>query len=161
MHLPTFTPETIGMVDGKAELTGAISSEEYLGKRWIGENWIGYIGREGEPPTRGRWFAEDGGWRFLSENAGASGYTAGESLTIYEGYWGERAYMVLTPLTWMEQHYVAKKEGDHDHCDICWATIFPDDPEYFKSSEEDVVCPACYENFVLPRSLDFIEVTQG
>jgi len=159
MNLPTFTPDHIGEVDHKAELSGSVSSEECLGQKWIGERWIGYIGREGEPPVEGRWFPEDGRWRFVSKKLESLDFQRGQALQLYDGYWGERAYIVLAGLAWTEGRFVAKKEWDHDHCGICWATISPNAPQYYRSSERDIVCPDCYKSFVLLRSLSFIELT--
>jgi len=159
MNLPTFTPEHISKGDHKTVLTGSVSSQEYLGQKWIGERWIGYIGRAGEPPVEGRWFPERGQWRFLIENPISFNFQRGLPLNIYDGYWGERAYIVLAALRWTEERFEAKKEWDHDHCGICWATICPDAPQYFLSNERDIVCPGCYKSFILIRSLSFIQPT--
>lgn len=157
MNFPTFTPESICEVDHKTELIGSVSSEDYLGQNWIGDRWIGYIGLEGEPPIEGRWFPENGIWRFVSENPKSLDFQMGKPLQLYDGYWGERVYIVLAKLTWAEEQFVVKKEWDHDHCGICWATIAPAAPKYFRSSEQDIVCPNCYKNYVLLCSLSFIE----
>ena len=159
MNLPTFTPDHIGKLDHQAELTGSVSSERYLGQKWIGERWIGYIGREGEPPVKGRWFPEHGQSRFVSEDPKSPDFQRGEPLELYDGYWGERAYIVFARLGWTEQQFVTKRESDHDHCGICWATISSDNPQYFLSSEQNIVCPDCYDRFVLLRSLSFIRPT--
>lgn len=157
MNLPTFTPDYICEGDNKTELTGSVSSEEYLSQKWIGERWIGYIGREGEAPMQGRWFPEEGHWRFLGENPKLLEFPIGQPLQLYDGYWGERVCVVLAGFSWNEEQFAAKKNWDHDHCGICWAKISPDAPQYFSSSERAIACPDCYHRYVLPRSLSFIE----
>lgn len=47
---------------------------------------------------------------------------------------------------------------DHEHCDICWGTISPKTDTVAMFSEPDHwICRRCYERFVVPRSLDFID----
>ena len=161
MNLPTFTPERVDTADQKIELVGQVSAKVCMDQNWIGERWIGYIGRDEEPPVEGRWFPENERWRFVSKNPKASEFQIGQRLQLYDGYWGERAYIVLAPMIWTEKHFEAKKQWDHDHCGICWATIDPVAPRHFRSSERDVVCPNCYENYVQLRSLSFIQPTQN
>ena len=119
----------------------------------------GYIGREAMPPVSGRWFSEGDRWRFVTDERRSLDFQVGDPLQLYDGYWGERAYIVLASLTWTEEQFVAKKEWDHDHCGICWATIYPDAPKYFRSSDRDIVCPNCYEQYVQTHSLGFIRPT--
>jgi hypothetical protein len=161
MNLPSFTPERVDTIDQKVQLVGQVSSKVCIGQNWIGERWIGYIGRDEEAPVEGRWFAEDERWRFTSENPKAADFQVGQRLQLYDGYWGERAYIVLAPMAWTEAQFEAKKEWDHDHCGICWATICSEAPTHFQSSERNVVCPNCYEKYVQLRSLSFIQPTQN
>lgn len=161
MKLPTFTPKRVDVADEKVQIIGVVSAEVYMGQNWIGERWIGYIGRAGEPPVNGRWFEENELWRFVSENPKTSEFKVGEQLQLYDGYWGERAYIVLAQMTWAEVRFEAKKQWDHDHCGICWATIDTQSPRCFRSSERDVICPNCYDLFVQLQSLAFIEPTQN
>ena len=161
MNLPTFTPERLDAADEKTHLVGQVSTEVYGGRNWIGEGWIGYIGRDGEPPVEGRWYQENDRWRFVSANPKTSKFEVGEQLQLYDGYWGERAYIVLAPLTWTEARFEAKEQWDHDHCGICWAAIDTRAPRCFRSSERDVICPNCYDLYVQFQSLAFIEQSQG
>lgn len=161
MNLPTFRPERVEAADEKVQITGEVSARVYMGQNWIGEMWIGYIGRNGEPPVKGRWFQENECWRFVSENRKASNFKVGDPLHFYDGYWGERACIVLAPMTWTERQFEAGKHWDHDHCGICWAKIGTDSSRYFESSERDVICPDCYVQYVQLRSLAFIEPTQN
>ena len=50
-------------------------------------------------------------------------------------------------------------EGDHDHCGICWATIYPDALKYFRSSDRNIPCPNPCERYVQTHSLGFIQPT--
>jgi hypothetical protein len=161
MNLPTFTPERVDAADERIQIVGNVSAQVYMGQNWIGERWIGYIGRDGEPPVEGRWVQEGERWRFVSENPRTSKFKVGEPLRLYDGYWGERAYIVLAPMNWTEARFEAKKQWDHDHCGICWATIDADAPRHYRSSERDVICADCYGRYVQLRSLAFIEPTQN
>ena len=159
MDLPTFTPEEVHELDQKVELAGSVSAEIYLGQNWIGERWIGYIGRVGMPPVRGRWFSDGDRWRFITDERRSLDFHPDEPLQLYDGYWGERAYIVLAPMIWTEEQFVAKKDWDHDHCGICWGTIHSDAPKHFRGSDRDIVCPDCYERYVVTRCLEFIQPT--
>ena len=45
----------------------------------------------------------------------------------------------------------------HEHCAICWETISPTkQPEGCLTGEDTWVCVACYEKYVVPKSLDFM-----
>lgn len=99
---------------------------------------------------------------------------AGESIRYLDGYWGERALIVLDrSLIWQELtfeprdatriHLDGKKEEipggwDHEHCAICWAKISQHEkPVFMESSEDDCVCLDCFRNHVEARSIDFAE----
>jgi hypothetical protein len=46
---------------------------------------------------------------------------------------------------------------DHEHCEICWATISLVDDSIAMFSEPDHwVCCSCYQQFIVPQSLGFI-----
>jgi len=100
---------------------------------------------------------------------------------IYEyldGYWGERAAIVLdsrriwnkvffkprdaikTMLQSGDQKLV--KDGwDHEHCCVCWATISRNEQScYMVSDKKDCLCLSCYENYVAKKDLSFVNVEQ-
>lgn len=100
----------------------------------------------------------------------------GESIPYIDGYWGERALIVLDrSLDWQECTFGPRDAiktfhngrteeipggWDHEHCAICWATISQKENQVFmKSSQDDCVCLDCFRNHVEPRSIDFIEET--
>lgn len=158
MSLPRFTPHRISEHDGKIEIVGSASSENYRGQVWLGEKWIGYVGRVGEAPIKGRWFPAGSQWKFVSEDRQALTLKTEEELCLFDGYWGERAFIVLAPITWKKEEFVPTKQWDHEHCGICWATIAPtSSTTFFRSGERDIVCPDCYQRYVTARSLPFIE----
>ncbi|MBA4136213.1 MAG: hypothetical protein C0518_02715 [Opitutus sp.] len=158
MSLPRFTPHHVSEHDGKIEIVGSASADNYRGRVWLGEKWIGYVGRVGEAPIEGRWFSAGSQWKFVSEDRQALTIKKEEALCLYDGYWGERAYMVLAPLTWTKEEFVPTKQWDHEHCGICWFAIAPtSSPTFFRSSARGIVCPDCYQKYVTTRSLAFIE----
>ncbi|MCB1103329.1 MAG: hypothetical protein KDK74_01250 [Cephaloticoccus sp.] len=156
--LPRFKPQQVSEHDGKIEVVGSVSSDNFRGQVWLGAKWIGYIGRVGEAPIEGRWFPVGSQWKFVSEDRQALAFKKEEELCLYDGYWGERALIVLAPLSWKKEEFVPTKQWDHEHCGICWATIAASTSmTSFLSSERDIVCPDCYQKYVTARSLAFIE----
>jgi len=90
-----------------------------------------------------------------------------------DGYWGERVQLVFdNSLRWARVDFKPRdaiahrrdgskelvKEGwDHEHCDICWATIsLHENTSYMKSSDNDKVCLECFEKYVEKQCIDFI-----
>ena len=103
-----------------------------------------------------------------------------------DGYWGERTELVCDRSRgWRERRFEAADavgfsadrghmirkmsdslpaggtiiEGgwDHEHCEICWATISPaGEPIGMFAEPDHWVCCNCYHRFIVPRSLDFI-----
>lgn len=161
MNLPTFTPDQRAETDHTVELVGAVSTCVHFGQNWVGDSWIGYVGLDGAPPVKGRWLSIGNQWKFITDERSAADFHLYEPLQVYDGYWGERAFIVLASLTWRRETFLAKKEWDHEHCSICWETIASHSPEYFLSNERDAVCPECYRRYVLTRSLDFIVPTSN
>jgi hypothetical protein len=88
----------------------------------------------------------------------ASSLQLGTAYRYFDGYWGERARLVLDPgLTWGEHDFVQKASNDHDHCAICWATIsMIENTNHMRSSSGAAICHGCHQGYVLRRSIDFI-----
>jgi hypothetical protein len=116
---------------------------------------------------------------------------AGESYPYVDGYYGERAELVLDPArTWRQAEFRptdairvpdagggmwvrpagATPQGgellpggwDHEHCSICWERIGGGGQAAgFVSGEDDWVCGECYRQFVAPRSLAFVTWQTG
>lgn len=111
---------------------------------------------------------------------------AGNSYTYLDGYWGERAELVLDrSVQWKPAAFepqdavqyatpdgtartvfradappggtVVPKGWDHDHCEICWATISQATSDRgYLTSDHRWVCTVCYDAYVVNRSLEFV-----
>ena len=124
---------------------------------WIGENWIGYIYTGEGPFIRGRFREVDldaSTCAFYPDDATAiSGLRSSVSYPYLDGYWGERAQLVLDEhRNWERREFepsdalryptstggsmvtrssadaptggeVIQGGWDHEHCEICWETI--------------------------------------
>jgi hypothetical protein len=104
-------------------------------------------------------------------------FRIGSTYPLFDGYWGERTELVLdSSRNWQRIEFQPRDgvlyhndgrveviEGgwDHEHCSICWENISPDQPDnkygYFDQNN-DWVCQSCYEKYVIPKSLDFINL---
>jgi hypothetical protein len=109
----------------------------------------------------------------------------GETYAFFDGYWGERVDIVLgEPRRFGLAHFVpyevrrgaegawtpddgvthsdvraeiARGDPDHEHCAICsQKSGHGGDPSAHVSDRGEWVCDACYEGFVLPRSIGFV-----
>lgn len=136
-------------------LIGELSSTHYGSETWVQAGWIGDL-RVGNRFVTGRWSEAESEWAFSPENASAlETIGAAREFPVFEGYWGERAEVVLDEsLNWSESTW--SDPTDHDHCRVCWATISSEgNTLHFAASPTLRVCPACYSSFVRPRSIDF------
>lgn len=96
----------------------------------------------------------------------------GRTYKIVDGYYGWKAEPVLDrervwtrrvfePKDAIKTYYDGRREEipggwDHEHCEICYATISPKkQPEGYADQEDRWVCIRCYETYVQPRSLAF------
>jgi hypothetical protein len=106
-------------------------------------------------------------------------FKIGSAFPFLDGYWGERSHLVYdTSRDWQRVQFVPYDsafyhndgraeviEGgwDHEHCAICWQTISPSEPdnEYgYRDQDDTWVCQTCYEQYVVPKCLDFIILDQ-
>ena len=52
---------------------------------------------------------------------------------------------------------VIRDGWEHEHCDICMATISNNkNIVYMKSNNDDNICLDCFENYILKKNIDFI-----
>jgi hypothetical protein len=122
--------------------------------KWIEDNRIGYLKR-GHEFFEGRWHKSGENWSFTLKNkTDGANIKKNEIFECMEGYYGERAELVLSSLRWEEKVWDNKKS--HDHCDICWEAI-GGDGSYMKSSTNYSVCLNCYRTFVQTKNIDFVE----
>src|SRR5258707_171182 len=156
MSFPTFDVTEQRMDDGKAVLLGSVSSTEAAGNTWVADRYLGYL-KHGDSMVYGRWHSADDIWKFVVDKSqNTSALADANEFEILDGYWGERAELVLNRgITWRPDRWT--KTDDHDHCGICWATIAVTQNEnHFLATTGQRVCASCYQAYVRPRALDFI-----
>jgi len=145
---------------------------------WVGEGHIAYLYLNEDRFIEGKFRSVDESSKRVSFAIKNPDYIPevkpGESIPYFDGYWGERAIIVLDhSLEWNETSFKVRdavfhyKDGttkvepdvwDHEHCAICWATISENDNQrYMKSSQDDYVCLNCFRNYVEPKNIDFIQ----
>lgn len=144
---------------------------------WVGEGHFAYLYLDDDQIVEGK-------FRNVNESSNLAAFafsqpdsvpkiTSGASIPFFDGYWGERAQIVLDrSLEWHETTFKpsdaiksypgGRKEvipggWDHEHCAICWAKISQsENPIFKKSNQDDYVCLDCYANHITPRNIDFI-----
>jgi hypothetical protein len=104
-------------------------------------------------------------------------FKIGFTYPLLDGFWGKRAGLVLdVSRNWQRIEFQPRdavfyhndgrvediKNGwTHEHCLICMQTISTDEPENkfgYKDQDDVWICQSCYEKFVLPKSLEFINL---
>ncbi len=180
-QLPTFTVTAI------AECHATVSFDN---ERWIGENHIACVVVDSMRFIWGRLAEVDlsaGNCIIVADQCDElATLSNGQSYPRLDGYWGERAELVLDrSKKWEERTFtpvdavaftidggnlvrkvsdgptaegdVVKGGWDHEHCEICWATISrADNPTGIFAEPKHWICCDCYQRFVLPASLEFI-----
>jgi hypothetical protein len=103
----------------------------------------------------------------------------GNEYPLLAGYWGILAELVLNDSTiWKKIKFephdstvrypdgrvkIVKDGWDHEHCRICFQTISSvevDNEDGYVNEEGDWLCKSCYQNYVVKRSLGFINLGQ-
>jgi hypothetical protein len=136
-------------------LFGSVSSTEFGNETWIGDRWLGYL-KYGDALLYGRWYSYGQNWEFALHKPNT--LLATNEYQILDGYWGERAELVLNKdIVWQPQQWTVP--DDHDHCAICWSTISTfENQAHFIASTGERVCAPCYDAYVRTRALTFIPV---
>jgi hypothetical protein len=156
--LPTFDVFGKRSDDRGIVLFGCVSSTEFGRQTWIADRYLGYL-KHGDFLARGRWHAGGENWEFaLDESQTAEELPDVNEFQILDGYWGERAELVLDrKIVWQPERW--QVQDDHDHCAICWATICSTENQaHFIATTGERVCAACYQAYVSTRALSFIAV---
>jgi len=139
-------------------LVGRVSALQVFRETWIGDRYIGYL-LHGGHLLGGRWHRVDGAWGFLPRERTSVVPLPPSEFEVLGSYWGERADLVLgtLPDQWSEETWSDPKE--HGHCGICWETINSSGEQRYRRNavSNDVCCIGCYESYVVPRSLGFIQ----
>lgn len=173
---------------------GASRGGRYDPSPFIGEGWCGFVFTEKERFAQGRFTRVDPvqhTCEFLPDDPAATGcLRVGQSYPYLDGYWGERAELVLgAARTWCETAFqpadavrfktphgefwrrasdVEPADGtlisegwDHEHCSICWEKIGCFGQASGFLSEDDWVCGECFRQFVSPKSIAFVTWQKG
>jgi hypothetical protein len=105
----------------------------------------------------------------------AARFGVGNSYPCLDGYWGQLARLVFDQSKqWKRTQFepadstrffengrreVVPGGWDHEHCAICSEKISVATQAYGYRDEQDTwVCEHCYQHYVVPRSLAFVEV---
>ena len=156
---PKFSINKVFKIEEKVELVGTVSSDSFKNEKWIEDKWLGFL-RKNNLFIYGRWHKQDENWKFVIKPEDTLGinFFEGEELDAIDGYWGERVELIFDEnICWKEANY--KAQNDHNHCFFCWATISEvENKKYMLANERIGVCMSCYENYVIPKNLDFIVV---
>jgi hypothetical protein len=141
----------------KGSLVGQVTTERVCEEIWIGDRYIGYLIIE-DALIEGRWHRVEEGWSFIAGSFEALPSKLPQECSVLDGYWGQRAELVLmtAPVEWVWTAWT--DADDHEHCSICWATIYTGAPDYLlHPSTGAACCVPCYDAYVVPRDLSFIE----
>ncbi len=169
-------------------LVGSLTSLTCGEQTWVGEGFFGYL-LTPEGPLPGNWEPAGERWTFKPFESHDSGVIdIGDALEVLDGYYGDRAALVLDAGREWErvtfQAYDAVRihapggvsgvrpiepEDDdsaeivsggwnHEHCAICWETIRPGGVGHH-SLPDEWVCERCFGEYVEPRSLAFVPCT--
>lgn len=142
-----------------AEILGTVTALTFGNETWVGDGFIGCLMAD-QKFIFGRWhkggYARRDFWIFIPDNPGfIETLPPVTDWVILDGYWGERAELVLdTTRKWQRS---LDENSDHDHCAICLETLGQGgQANGYVSEDATWICCGCYESFVQPRSLEFI-----
>jgi hypothetical protein len=156
--LPVFVVEEVRREGGKILLRGKGSR-----RRWIGERFIAYLEAGPGIWIEGHFRDIEGRGRratlVLPDRDPAGELAVGRAYPYLDGYWGERAVLVLDESRiWREVEFAPRRPWDHDHCRVCWAVISDRENTLHRAcASGEAVCPRCHDRYVVRRSLDFVE----
>jgi hypothetical protein len=164
------------------DVLGSVTRTTQGRENWVSDGCVGFL-KAGAHLIYGRWHRRVGFWLFAPVSPHqVDDILARSEWEILDGYWGERAQIVLDEASrWHKTHFQASdaigaagvmrreatdddwdsemiKHGwDHEHCAICWEKLGRSGQlEGYLSTQSVWVCEQCYVNFVEPRSLEFI-----
>lgn len=145
---------TVCEIQANNALVGELSSTTVGQSTWVDEGWVGHL-KLGDRLFYGRWHADGDRWRFNPDSP-LPEVSVGSALSAIDSYWGERMAIVLNAtLTWSQRQWT--DSPDHNHCDICWATISTfESVVCYVSSQDDIVCDNCYRKHIMQRDCSFV-----
>jgi hypothetical protein len=92
--LPLFRVEGTGLGEAGG-IIGTVTRTTHGRESWIGDRWIGYLVM-GTRLVAGRWHARGNNWEFVPDDLNlVEGVLAHPESEVLDGYWGERAELVL------------------------------------------------------------------
>ena len=168
--LPVFVVTSIQ--PDSPQLMGEVSKWD-----WVGEGHFAYLYLGDDQIVEGKFRNVNESTKSVafafSQPESVPEIKSGASIPFFDGYWGERAKIVLDKsLEWKEIPFKprdaihtypgGRKEvipggWDHEHCEICWATIsLSENPNFRESSQGHKVCLDCYGNHITSRNIDFM-----
>ena len=144
--------------------------------QWVGENYCAYLYVNQEKLIEGKFRDVNEVNRsvmFVTTGFAPNFMKVDETYPFFDGYWGQRAVLVFdNTLSWQETAFeprdavthnvdgtteLVRGGWDHEHCDICWATIdLQENTVYMKNNDHAIVCLGCFENYILKKSIEFI-----
>jgi hypothetical protein len=107
------------------EILGSVTSTTFGTETWVRDECLGCLMAE-ETFIFGRWhkggYARRNFWAFVPDNPDVTEtLLPNTEWAVLDGYWGERAELVLdTTRKWQKSLY---DDSDHDHCAICCETV--------------------------------------
>lgn len=148
--------------DSEDAVLGTVSATNYGDQVWIDDRHWGFLLAD-TVIIYGRWRARGDLWAFAPEKPSHVALILSRpQWQVLEGYWGERAEVVLDETRkWQRKRFgsveAAPGYEDHEHCAIDWEVLGPDgQAEGYFNAPYTWVCEHCYSEYVLPRSLAFI-----
>ncbi len=165
---------------------GTVTTLSHGRETWVRDGWIGYL-FSGTTFVRGRWHSRGDQWAFGPDRPDHFEALCRRGLwAVLDGYWGERAELVMDPTREWEKARFESKDAvefwgpngicwrqatqavspgakiisngwDHEHCAICSRTIGNrGDAQGYVSEAQTWVCDPCFRDYVAPKSLAFI-----
>ena len=155
-NCPQFTMLELVTENDRVFAHGRLSTVNGAHERWIKERWLGYLVK-GRQFIEGRWFEAGELWKFniFDPEENLQFLEVGDTVAAVDGYWGERARMVLGDgFEFKKIRYVAPPHDDHDHCYFCFKTISEhENIEHYSAGGCYVLCIECYERTVARRDI--------
>jgi hypothetical protein len=157
--LPEFSITAIEKIDGALFIWGQLDRTEQGKEKWIKDGVSDSLIKKGTIVS-GRWYKEENIWQFRVDDSETDkiSFFVGETVSVVDGYWGERVRLVFdTSMKWVKAEFKIKGRWDHDHCDICWQTISENEnTTHYIGNDQHPICIDCYQNYVKPCDLSFI-----
>jgi hypothetical protein len=142
--------------EGSDIASGTVTRTTQGDETWIADRWLGYL-KAGDEMIAGRWYQEGDHWKFApADRKDLERIHARPEWDVLDGYWGERAKLVLDrTVPWRKA--CVSEEHNHEHCAIDSEKLgVGGQPEGYVNAQEIWVCEQCFRKFVEPGSLDFI-----